>query len=195
MLVVAMSNISLSGVRASKQNASPPRVLVLRVFPQMQPRHAFFWKYVSCWPESRSLIECADMKMHFRRAFAFARQGGPAPRAEPAQPAGRRVELRYLPFGHCIGVAPECHEHRDRRTAMLATALAMTPCYPYRVSRGDKSHRAAQAPALELSAHLVTLPFHEARLVGRSGYAAFRRAANRAPSPGETSRSVPRERC
>ena len=140
-----------------------------RVFPQMQPRHAFFWKYVSCWPESRSLIECADMKMHFRRAFAFARQGGPAPRAEPAQPAGRRVELRYLPFGHCIGVAPECHEHRDRRTAMLATALAMTPCYPYRVSRGDKSHRAAQAPALELSAHLVTLPFREPRLVVRSG--------------------------
>ena len=100
---------------------------MLRVLAQMQPRHAFFRKYVSCWLESRSLIECADMKMHFRRAFAFARQGGPAPCAETAQPAGRRVELRYLTFGDRIGVTPECHEHGDRRTAMLATALAMAP--------------------------------------------------------------------
>ena len=94
------------------------------------------------------LIECADMKMHFRRAFTFARQGGPAPCAESAQPAGRRIELRYLPFGHRISVTPECHEHGDRRTAMPATALAMAPRHPYRFTGGDKSHRAAQAAAL-----------------------------------------------
>ena len=116
----------------------------------MQPRQAFFRKYVPRRASRGGLIECADMKMHFRRAFTFAGQGGPAPRAESAPPAGRRIELRYLPFGYRISVTPECHEHGDRRTAMLATALAMAPCHPYRVSRGDKLHRAAQAPALEL---------------------------------------------
>ena len=125
---------------------------------QMQPRQAFFRKYVPRRSKSGGLVECADMKMHFRRGFAFARQGGPAPRAEPAQPAGRRIELRYLPFGYRVSVTAECHEYRDRRTAMLATALAMTPCHSYRVSRGDKLHRAAQAPALELFGHVVTLP-------------------------------------
>jgi len=104
------------------------------------------------------LIECADMEMHFRRAFAFARQGGPAPRAESAPPAGRRVELLYLPFGHSISVTAECHEHGDRRTAMLATALAMAPRHPYRFTAGDKSHRAAQASALNSVAHLVIVP-------------------------------------
>jgi hypothetical protein len=79
------------------------------------------------------IVECADMKMHFRRGFAFARQGGPAPRAEAAQSAGRRIELRDLPFRYRVSVTPECHEYGNRRTAMLATALAMTPCHAYRV--------------------------------------------------------------
>jgi hypothetical protein len=48
------------------QNALPSSLLLLRVFAQMQPWHALFWKYVSCRPKSRSFIECADMNMHFR---------------------------------------------------------------------------------------------------------------------------------
>jgi hypothetical protein len=126
----------------------------------MQPRQAFFRKYVPRRGKLGGIVECADMKMHFRRGFAFARQGGPAPRAEAAQSAGRRIELRDLPFRYRVSVTPECHEYGNRRTAMLATALAMTPCHAYRVSRSDKSHRAAQAPALKLFAHLaiVSLP-------------------------------------
>jgi hypothetical protein len=41
---------------------------------------------------------------------------------------------------------------------MLATALAMAPRYPFRFTVGDKSHRAAQAPALDLVAHLAIPP-------------------------------------
>ena len=110
------------------------------------------------------LIESADMKMRFsRRAFTFARQGGPAPCAESAPPAGGRIELRYLPFGYRISVTPECHEHGNRRTAMLATALAMAPRHPLRFTGGDKSHCAAQTPALNFVAHLAIVPLSRNR--------------------------------
>jgi hypothetical protein len=44
----------------------------------------------------RSIPKCADMKMRFIRAFAFAGQRRPAPSAKAAPPAGRRIELRDL---------------------------------------------------------------------------------------------------
>ncbi len=119
----------------------------------MQPWQAFFRKYVPRRFKTGSVIEGANMKMHFGRAFTFARQGGPALGTESAQPAGRRIELRYLPFGYRVGVAAECHEHGDRGTAMPATALAMAPRHPDRFTSGKKSHRIAEAPALELVAH------------------------------------------
>jgi hypothetical protein len=117
---------------------------------------------VPCRLKPGGLIESADMKMRFsRRAFTFARQGGPAPCAESAPPAGGRIELRYLPFGYRISVTPECHEHRNRRTAMLATALAMAPRHPFRFTGCDKSHCAAQTPALNFVAHLASFPCPE----------------------------------
>jgi hypothetical protein len=100
------------------------------------------------------LIDCADMKMRFRRqALTLASQGGPAPGAEAAPHARRRIELRDLALGYHIGVAPECREHGHGRAAMLATALAMAPRHPFRFTGGYKSHRAAQAAAFNLIAH------------------------------------------
>jgi hypothetical protein len=112
------------------------------------------------------------MKMHFRRAFTFARQGGSASCAESAQPAGGRIELRYLPFGYGISVAPECHEHGDGRATVLSTALAVAPRYAYRFTGGDKSHRAAQASALNFGAHLAIPPLRPQAVVsiGRPGF-------------------------
>jgi hypothetical protein len=130
---------------------------------KMQPSQAFVRKYVPRRLKPGSVIESADMKMHFWRAFAFARQGGPAPSTESAQPAGRRIEFRYLPFGYNISIARERHEHGDRRTAMLAAAVAMAPRNSYRFTGGDKSHRAAQAPAFNLLAHPASPPFPESR--------------------------------
>jgi hypothetical protein len=121
----------------------------------MEPRQAFFRKYVPRRFKPGGIVERADMKMHFRRAFTFTRQSRPTPCAESAQPAGRRIELRYLSFGYGISVMPECHEYGDRSAAMLATALAMAPCDPYRFTRSDKSHRAAQTPPFSLFAHLA----------------------------------------
>lgn len=106
-----------------------------------------------CRSELSRFIECPYMKMHFRRAFAFACQGGPASCAEPAQSAWRRIEFRYLPNGYCVRVALECHEYRDRCAAMLATALTMAPRDTDRSAGGDKSHRTAQAPTLNLVTH------------------------------------------
>src|ERR1700760_1046466 len=47
-----------------------------------------------------------------------------------------------------------CYEHGDRRTAMLATAVAVAPCHPYRFAGSDKSHCAAQTCTLGSVAHL-----------------------------------------
>jgi hypothetical protein len=125
---------------------------------QMQPWQAFFRKYVPRRFKPRGLIERANMKMRFSRALPFARQSGPAPCAEAAPPAGGRIELRYLPFGYRISVAIESHEHGDGRTTVPPTALAMAPRHPSRFTGGNKSHCAAQAPALNFIAHLFANP-------------------------------------
>jgi hypothetical protein len=103
--------------------------------------------------ERRCLIERTDMEVHFGRTFAFARQSGAACRTEPAPSARRRIELRDLAFCDLICVTPECHKYGYGRTAMFTTALTMAPRYPYRFASGYKSHRAAQAAALNLIAH------------------------------------------
>jgi len=124
----------------------------------MEPWQAFFREYVPRRFKPRGLIECADMKMHFSRAFPFARQSRPTHCTEAAPPAGGRIELRYLPFGYRIGVAIKCHEHGDGRATVPATTLAMAPRHPSRFTGGDKSHCAAQAPALNCIAHLFANP-------------------------------------
>src|SRR5437763_4006330 len=95
------------------------------------------------------------MKMRVRRGFAFARQGGPASCAEAAQPAVGRIEPGYLALGHGPSVTPECDENGNWRTSMLAAALAMSPRHRRGCTLGDKSHRAAKTPALNLVAHLA----------------------------------------
>jgi hypothetical protein len=89
-----------------------------------KPRQAFLRKKLRRRYKPSGVIECerADMKMRVRRAFTFARQGGPASCAEAAQPAGRRIESGYLALGHGPSVTPECDENGNRRTAMLAAA-------------------------------------------------------------------------
>ena len=125
---------------------------------EAEPWQAFFRKDVPRRLKSGGFIERTDMNMHFSRAFTFARQSGPALCAEATQPAGRRIEFCYLAFCNGISVTPECYEHGDRRTAMPATALAMAPGRPYRLTGSHKSHRPAQAPALTCAAHLVIPP-------------------------------------
>jgi hypothetical protein len=122
-----------------------------------KPRQAFLRKKLRRRYKPSGVIECerADMKMRVRRAFTFARQGGPASCAEAAQPAGRRIESGYLALGHGPSVTPECDENGNRRTAMLAAALAMAPRHRRGCTPGDKSHRAAKTPALNLVAHLA----------------------------------------
>src|SRR4051794_22985885 len=109
----------------------------------MQPGQAFFREYVPRRLKSGGVIERADMKMHFRRAFTFARQGGAAFGAEAAQPTGRGVEFRNLPFGHFVCVMPEPDEHGDRGAAMPAAALAVAPRHPRWLPGCDKAHRTA----------------------------------------------------
>jgi len=93
------------------------------------------------------------MKMGFIRALALAGQRRPASGAKSPPPARRRIESGYLTFGNDIRVALECHENRDRGTAMLAATFAMAPRYGLRLTGGYEAHGAAQAASLELIAH------------------------------------------
>src|SRR5262249_54936824 len=122
-----------------------------------KPRQAFLRKELRRRCKPGGVIECerADMKMRVRRAFSLARQGGPASCAESAQPARRRIEPDYLALGHGPSVTPEGDENGNRRTAMLAAALAMAPRHRRGCTLGDKSHRAAKTPALNLVAHVA----------------------------------------
>jgi len=61
--------------------------------------------------------------------------------------------LGDLAFGNDVSGARERRENRDRRTAMPPTTLAMAPRHPFRLTGGRKTHRAAQATALELIIH------------------------------------------
>jgi hypothetical protein len=129
---------------------------VRRIVGRMDPRQAFLGKKLLRRREPRCVFvgKRADMKLNFRQAFPFARHGGPAARAESAQPAGRRIELGYLSLCHVISVTSERDEGRNGAARMPAAALAMAPRHLRRFTPGDKSHRAAQTPALDLIAHV-----------------------------------------
>jgi len=124
----------------------------------MQPWQPFFREDMPRRFEPGGGVKGANMKMHLRRPFAFACQGGAASCAESAQPAGRRIELRYLSFSHLIGIMAESDKDRDRCATVPATALAMTPRYACRFADSNKSHRTAKASAWNLFVHLLVLP-------------------------------------
>jgi hypothetical protein len=105
----------------------------------------------------RSIPKCADMKMRFIRAFAFAGQCGPASGTKSPPPTGRRIELRGLTISNDVRVAFECHKDGNGRTAMLPTTFAMAPRYRFRLSGGHEAYRAAEATTFELITHDVEL--------------------------------------
>src|SRR5438093_9233846 len=94
-----------------------------------------------------------------RHAGAFAGQRRPALCTEPARrPAGRRFEPGDLALGEGVGGAVIGHKDRNRRAAVLATAIAMAPVHSLRLARSDKTYRAAQAAALELAGRVAHDP-------------------------------------
>src|SRR5260370_32035426 len=110
----------------------------------MQPGQALRREYVPRRLKSRGLIECTDMKMRFAlQVLAFAGQRRPAPGAESAQPAGRRIELDDLAFGNDIRRALERHKDGDRCPAVLSTTLTMAPRHRFRLTGRHEAHRAA----------------------------------------------------
>jgi hypothetical protein len=105
----------------------------------------------------RSITKCADMKMRFVRAFAFAGQRRPASGTKSPPPAGRRIEFRDLTLSNDVRVAFERHKDGDGRTAMLPATFAVAPRYRFRLSGGHEAYGAAQAAAFELIAHARNL--------------------------------------
>jgi hypothetical protein len=101
----------------------------------------------------RSITKCADMKMRFVRAFAFAGQRRPASGTKSPPPAGRRIELRDLTLSNDVRVTFERHKDRDGRTAMLPATFAMAPRHRFRLTGGHEAYGAAQATAFKLTAH------------------------------------------
>ena len=95
----------------------------------------------------RSIAKCANMKMRFIRALAFAGQRRPALGAKSSPSPGRRIELGDLTLINDIRVALEGHEDGDRRTAMLPATFAMAPRYRFRLSGGHEAYGAAEATA------------------------------------------------
>jgi hypothetical protein len=114
----------------------------------------------------RSITKCADMKMRFIRAFAFAGQRRSASGTKSAPPARRRIELRDLTISNDVRVVFERHEDGDGRTAMLPATLAMAPRYRFRLSGGHEAYGAAQATAFELIAHAAELSVSKFTLHG-----------------------------
>lgn len=168
--------------RSPRWRGHRPARSTIGIRGQVQPRQAFFREDVPRRCKPRSSIECADMEMHFGRAFTFARQSGPTPCAEPAQPAGGRSELRYLAFGDRISVMPERYEDGDRCSAMPATALAVAPGCPYRLPCGDEPHCATQAAAFDPIAHPLILSHPDRRTTIRP----ISQSAARPPSTPES---------
>jgi hypothetical protein len=105
----------------------------------------------------RSITKCANMKMRFIRALAFAGQRRPALGAKSSPSPGRRIELGDLTLINDICVALEGHEDRDRRPAMLAATFAVAPHHRFRLTRGHEAYGATQAAAFELIAHAAEL--------------------------------------
>src|SRR5260370_23376261 len=121
---------------------------------QMQPRQALLREYVPCRQKSRGVAKGADVEMRFnRQAVALAGQRRSALGAKSPPSAGRGIEFGNLTLGNDVRVALECHEDRDRRTAVLAATLAMAPRHRFGLPRGHKAHRAAETATLELIAH------------------------------------------
>jgi hypothetical protein len=98
-------------------------------------------------------VKGADMEMGFGRqwtAQAFTGQGRAAPGAKPPPGSARRgIELGDLAFADGIGAAFERDEDGNRRAAMLAAALTMTPIDTFRLTSRNKTDRTAQATTFE----------------------------------------------
>src|SRR5262249_38730188 len=115
----------------------------------MQPRQLFVAKEMLRWFEPVGVVERADVEMSLVwQLRGLAGEGGAAARAEPARRAGRRFEPGDLPFGHRVRTALEADEDGDRRAAVPATALAMTPEHPCGPAGRDEADGAAETAAL-----------------------------------------------
>ena len=73
---------------------------------------------------------------------------------------------------------------------MLATALAMAPCHPDRFARGDESHRAAQAAAFNLFAHLFIPPHRDGCMSHQAATSIGRPAAFHSGKPSSSRRTL-----
>src|SRR5262249_3019368 len=117
----------------------------------MQPGQLLVAKEMLRRFEPARVVERADMEMRLiRQLRGLAGEGGAAARAEPARRAGRGFESGDLPFGHRVRVALEADENRDRRAAVPATALAMTPEHTRGLAGRDEADGAAEAAAFGL---------------------------------------------
>src|SRR5262249_729982 len=96
----------------------------------MQPRHAFFRQTMPRARKTICLIDRTDMQMHLGRVgFPFTCQRRATTNAEAAPSARCGVELGDVALGDRESISPDGHEDRDRRAAVSAAALAMTPCH------------------------------------------------------------------
>ena len=105
-------------------------------------------------------IKGADVEVRFaRQSCAFAGQRRAAPGAKSPPCSSRcRIKFRYFAGGDRIRAALVRHEDRDRCAAVLPATLAVAPINPFGLTESHKPYRPADAPALELLAHMRPRP-------------------------------------
>src|SRR5262249_51919054 len=128
----------------------------------MQPRQSLISEEVARRLEPRRVVERADMEVGLGRQLrAFAGERGAAGLAESPCRTGGRFELGDLPLCHCVGVAREADEDRDRRPTVPPTTLAMTPEHAFGLACRDKADGAAKTAACEFLVHLIKITAKE----------------------------------
>jgi len=122
----------------------------------IKPREALFSEERARRRQVRGAFECANMEVRFvRQPWIAAGERGAAAGAEAALHAGRGFILRDFALGYRNCIVSERDKDRCRRAAVSATALAMTPKYPFGFPHRFEANIAAHAVALENFLHSV----------------------------------------
>lgn len=93
----------------------------------------------------------------------------PQARQNPRVVPGDDLNFRDLTLGHRVGAEFETDEDGHGRTAVPATALAMTPEHPFGSADTNKADGAAQAATFVPFAHLIAPPGWRASSVHSTG--------------------------
>jgi hypothetical protein len=116
---------------------------------QVQPRQTLIREYMAGRFVLLGSVERADMEMSLhRKALVLACQSRAATDAEASLHTRRGAKFGDLAMSNADGFMIEGNKDGGRRAGVFATALAMAPKNPIRLSGCVETHRAAQATAL-----------------------------------------------